>query len=330
MNTALIVDYAGLYHTAWEAVDGSLPGSKHGETFDILRKLERYLTSHDTRVLRGAKIVTRHVFLLNRQPFREATEIAAMLGWGVTLSEWRRRTASEAVRNFSANDDTELKQFVAELLPQIDALVLVARDSDFVNTLDMVRYAGRAAILAPYETPKKRLSRFVADRADLVLPLREIAAEEDEPEPLPPAPEEVLLSDANSEFDRPGEPLIELHHRGCQIGNFPLRDAELEIGRRSKRLGHFPQVDLGPYDVTRTTSRRHLLVRRTLGEQLVLQVHSACTQGTWLNGDPVFPGEIVPLRDRDQIVLGNGTDDSFGLLLHLPEIPLPKDHDNVV
>lgn len=36
MKVAVLVDYAGLYHSAWERDDGQLPHGKHADTLDLL------------------------------------------------------------------------------------------------------------------------------------------------------------------------------------------------------------------------------------------------------------------------------------------------------
>ena len=45
MNVAILIDYAGLYHAAWQTEDGQLPSDKHEASLGILEKLREYIVS---------------------------------------------------------------------------------------------------------------------------------------------------------------------------------------------------------------------------------------------------------------------------------------------
>jgi pSer/pThr/pTyr-binding forkhead associated (FHA) protein len=231
------------------------------------------------------------------------------------VTPWRRRTASENNRNFSADDDYVLKHTVLRLMATVDAFVLVTTDADFSPTIDMIRHSGRLALLAAYERHGHRLSRTLRERADEVLPLQEIALDRDEAEPLQTADNVVSEIERRSVEDT----VIELFHRGRRLLQFPLHASEVEIGRRSVRLGHFPHLDVTDFDPDRTVSRRHLRVRETMERQVFLQVRSSCSRGTWMNGNPIFPGETVQVQEGDNIVFGS-REDGFGLRLRLPVV----------
>lgn len=226
---------------------------------------------------------------------------------------WRRRTASEENRNFSAEDDYALKRTVLQSMEAVDAFVLVTRDSDFAPTIEMIHHAGRLVLIAAYERRGHRLSRLLRQRADEVLPLREIALDKDDPELL----EESESEDAEPAGSQMHDAGIDLFHRARRLLRFPLHDV-VEVGRRSVSLAHFPHVDVTDYDPGRTVSRRHLCLRQASERCYVVQVHSTCSGSTWLNEYAVLPGESVVLMPGDRIVFG-AREGGFGLRLCLPE-----------
>jgi hypothetical protein len=95
---------------------------------------------------------------------------------------------------------------------------------------------------------------------------------------------------------------------GVMLRRFPLSGTEVQVGRRSARHGSVPDIDLsappGPADPG--VSRVHLtLVKAADGNWSVVDRDSA--NGTLVNGAEISPGELIPLRDGDQINLGAWT-----------------------
>ena len=301
----------GLYHAAWQTDDGQLPSDKHEASLEILDKLREYIVNHQTRCLKSAQVVLKHVFLLDRSPFRDCAPLARAAGFAVTLTPWRRRTASEDSRNFSAEDDYALKRAALEAMKTVDAFVIVAMDGDYIATVDMIHHEGRLVLVGAYEREGHRLNRVLRQRADQVLPLRDIVLEKDEP--VLHAVDEVEKDGSEFGDVEPGDKSFDLFHHARCLLRYPLHEL-VEIGRRSVSLAHFPHVDVTDYDPDRTVSRRHLCVRQTPDGCYVLQVHKTCSRGTWLNGRPILPGESVALTINDSVVFG-AAESGFGLRL---------------
>jgi pSer/pThr/pTyr-binding forkhead associated (FHA) protein len=87
---------------------------------------------------------------------------------------------------------------------------------------------------------------------------------------------------------------------------FALSGKQMRIGRRSAARGMEPEIDLSDPPVDPGISRLHaLLLPAPGGFWAVLDPGSA--NGTLLNGREIPPGDLIPLRDGDQINLGAWT-----------------------
>lgn len=77
---------------------------------------------------------------------------------------------------------------------------------------------------------------------------------------------------------------------------------EVRIGRPDPARRLLPDVDLTPFDPKLASSRRHArLLRR--GERLLV-VEDQATNGTYVNGRRLAPGEPVELRPGDEVTFG--------------------------
>jgi hypothetical protein len=93
----------------------------------------------------------------------------------------------------------------------------------------------------------------------------------------------------------------------CPQRRFPLDRAEVRIGRHSASSGISPEIDLSVPPADPGISRLHaVLLRATDGGWAIVDPGSA--NGTLLNGAPLAPGQIVPVRDGDRIHLGAWTE----------------------
>lgn len=92
--------------------------------------------------------------------------------------------------------------------------------------------------------------------------------------------------------------------RGQSSGKeFFINENEALIGRWDADGGIFPDIDLDTDDPEAKVSRRHArIVRR--GEQYFIE-DLGSTNGTFVNrGRRLLPGDLQPLRDADEIIVG--------------------------
>jgi hypothetical protein len=80
--------------------------------------------------------------------------------------------------------------------------------------------------------------------------------------------------------------------------------AEFLVGRPDPVTGTQPEVNLGPFDVNRTLSRRHAKIVRDGGLYSVRE-EVGTTNGTFVNGERIKTGLAVPLKARDRIRFGS-------------------------
>lgn len=75
------------------------------------------------------------------------------------------------------------------------------------------------------------------------------------------------------------------------------------MGRSDPMSAFRPDLDWGPYGAMRHgVSRRHALIRP--GEQALYLIDQNSTNGTWVNGQRLMPGQDFRLSDGDVIELG--------------------------
>jgi pSer/pThr/pTyr-binding forkhead associated (FHA) protein len=83
----------------------------------------------------------------------------------------------------------------------------------------------------------------------------------------------------------------------------PMRTQFL-IGRPDPATGAKPEIDLGPFDVQRTLSRRHATLLRD-GAQYFVREDAATTNGTYLNGERLQTGVAMPVKAGDKLRFGS-------------------------
>jgi hypothetical protein len=83
----------------------------------------------------------------------------------------------------------------------------------------------------------------------------------------------------------------------------PMRTQFL-IGRPDPATGAKPEIDLGPFDVQRTLSRRHATLLRE-GAQYSVREDAATTNGTYLNGERLQTGVAMPVKAGDKLRFGS-------------------------
>ena len=76
------------------------------------------------------------------------------------------------------------------------------------------------------------------------------------------------------------------------------------IGRPDPATGTKPEIDLGPFDVQRTLSRRHATLLREDAQYFVRE-DAATTNGTYLNGERLQTGVAMPVKVGDKLRFGS-------------------------
>jgi len=81
------------------------------------------------------------------------------------------------------------------------------------------------------------------------------------------------------------------------------RDGTTLVGRKDPVTEIYPDIDLSPYDTSRSISRRHakFVVRN---KQVFLQEDIGTTNGTFINGDKLQKGEFYAVNDGDEVQFG--------------------------
>ena len=83
----------------------------------------------------------------------------------------------------------------------------------------------------------------------------------------------------------------------------PMR-TQFQIGRPDPASGTKPEIDLGPFDVQRTLSRRHATLLREDAKYYVRE-DAATTNGTYLNGERLQTGVKAPVKAGDKLRFGS-------------------------
>lgn len=113
------------------------------------------------------------------------------------------------------------------------------------------------------------------------------------PTPPPPAPKPAA----------PAGLAMRIAANGDVVPLDPMRTQFL-IGRPDPATGARPEIDLGPFDVQRTLSRRHATLLRD-GAQYFVREDAATTNGTYLNGERLQTGVAMPVKAGDKMRFGS-------------------------
>jgi hypothetical protein len=113
------------------------------------------------------------------------------------------------------------------------------------------------------------------------------------PTPPPPAPKPAA----------PAGLAMRIAANGEVVALDPMR-AQFLIGRPDPATGTKPEIDLGPFDVQRTLSRRHATLLRE-GAQYSVREDAATTNGTYLNGERLQTGVAMPVKAGDKLRFGS-------------------------
>lgn len=294
MRVLLLVDFANLYSSC----QSDTSGNAGDRLIAVLERLRRYLESHTTACLRGAVIAHAEIAVLDDQKWRPRwkplEKPLSASGFHISRIRHAPLSTGEKRQQVSAGDDDHLIHVARTRWSEFDAVVLLSNDGDYAETVHRLRTeAGIPAIVGSYETSQSLLAIKLRHAASEVLPLRDIADENDHPTPLS---EQSPIPELNGTA-------IQLWRDGAMILNFPLDRDRVEIGRRSVRRGHFPDVDLTDYDSERCISRRAIYLRRNVADGWKVGVHAECRSAVWLDGAPLAPGVVADLSAGSEVVL---------------------------
>ena len=126
-----------------------------------------------------------------------------------------------------------------------------------------------------------------------------------QPLPPPPPPRPAAVPDAPPAL-KPSAPtgLALRIVAGGQVVALDAMRMQFLIGRPDPATGAKPEIDLGPFDIQRTLSRRHAKILRE-GAQYFVREDAATTNGTYLNGERVQTGVNVPVKPGDKLRFGS-------------------------
>ncbi len=80
---------------------------------------------------------------------------------------------------------------------------------------------------------------------------------------------------------------------------------QVVLGRLNKNISRRPDIDLTPYGAYRKgVSSTHAILKREDDNTMIIQ-DMGSTNGTFLNGQQLFPNQPYILRDGDEIRLGH-------------------------
>ncbi|MBS0570570.1 MAG: cyclic nucleotide-binding domain-containing protein [Proteobacteria bacterium] len=152
--------------------------------------------------------------------------------------------------------------------------------------------ASAQTVVPPPPAPEAKAAAPAPRSASLPAPPPKPAADA-APAPPPPAP-------------KPAPPIglaMRVVANGEVVPLDPMRTQFL-IGRPDPATGTKPEIDLGPFDVQRTLSRRHATVLRE-GAQYSVREDAATTNGTFLNGERLRTGVAMPVKAGDKLRFGS-------------------------
>lgn len=197
-------------------------------------------------------------------------------------------------------------------LLRIDRMALpdVVRANPDVATALLRKFAARLGHL------ESCLESFLAASAQTVVPPPAPALKPAMPAPAPPrpaAPPPPAPKPTADAMPTPPPPLpkpvapaglaLRIAASGDRVPLDPMR-MQFLIGRPDPATGTKPEIDLGPFDVQRTLSRRHATLLRE-GTQYFVREDAATTNGTYLNGERLQTGIKMPVKAGDTLRFGS-------------------------
>lgn len=94
-----------------------------------------------------------------------------------------------------------------------------------------------------------------------------------------------------------------LFKSGIEGKEFPIDTKIVTVGRWDPDSGAFPDIDLTNDDIDAKISRKHAQIFTKNGQFFLEDLGSL--NGSYINrGERMIPGEPIPLKDGDEIILG--------------------------
>ena len=149
-----------------------------------------------------------------------------------------------------------------------------------------------AAAAAPREASKPKLEP---------LPPAAVRA----PEPAPIAPVAPAAPSITAPPPAPAAQNLALRHLGSgQVIAIDASRSEFLIGRPDPVTGIQPEINLGPFDASRTLSRRHAKLLRE-GGLYFLREEVGTANGTFVDGERIKTGATIPLKPGTKLRFGS-------------------------
>jgi hypothetical protein len=142
------------------------------------------------------------------------------------------------------------------------------------------------------------------ERLKAAAPAGKPAREAAKPAP-PPAREKTAEPAPPAAPTAPASQNLALRH--VSSGQILLLDParnEFLVGRPDPVTGTQPELNLGPFDVNRTLSRRHAKIFKE-GSLYSIREEVGTSNGTFINGERIRTGTAVPLKPRDRLRFGS-------------------------
>jgi hypothetical protein len=174
MRIMLLVDFSNLFKSCWSDADTEPAAGERA--LRALVSLKQYLAEHSTARLRQPVLGHTEIAVLDDQRWRRRWQplMDGMLSAGFKVTPVERVKLVATERRYGSEDDNYLIGVAKTVGPRYDAVVLVANDGDYADTLRFLRAKGLPAVVAAYENATQRLARTMREAASEVLSLRGI------------------------------------------------------------------------------------------------------------------------------------------------------------
>jgi uncharacterized LabA/DUF88 family protein len=257
MRFAMLIDYANTFHNIKK--NNKLTQNVHQaveeEVERIVQAAKQYVEKQNMTLVKTIAIVLHPAGLGKPEKRFKEHNIDVM------MVQNTGKTSRMEKMNQSRPDDAKLIELGGEMIKndEADGIIVVSNDQDFASLGRTVRQMGGLFWVGIHEGKKQRTSTELKHAAQKLLRLHELVKGVDEGIPLPQDHEAV------SEQTKPIKgPHFALFQNGEIIMRYPINRIITEIGRRSTKLLHHPEIDLTDFDEHRYLSRKHAYVESVL------------------------------------------------------------------
>lgn len=296
MKIGIFIDYANLFINIKNEYGFSSNEQVEKYINCMISKLEDYLYLMNSELTS----VDKTAYMLEDQGFGNPQD--TLVGIKVKKVKSDYKTDEMKKMNQSQHDDEVLMSDALESCEMFDVILVVSNDGDFSSLgKKIASYTACNFWVGTYCGINCRPSRYLTSIADKVIPLDDLMNDIDEADAQEVYEDPIVINDH----------YIAVYYKGRNIMNYPLDKDYINIGRRSLRKFHLPNIDLSEFDKEKTTSRQHCFICKS-GNNIIFGVDDKCSRGTWVDKEPLKKGEQVILKPGMEIVIGDPSD-GFGL-----------------